>query len=120
MTSRDLVTAPVGTTLRGGRGDPASAPVEKLPIVDDDGVLKGLITVKDIQKRIAVPAARRRTSAAACASPPRSASAPTRCDRAAALVEAGADVLVVDTAHGHARAVARHRCASSRAGSTSS
>src|SRR5207237_6474939 len=74
--------------------------VEKLPVVDADGRLKGLITVKDISKRIEFPHAtkddqgRLRVGAAVGVGP-------DALDRAAALVEAGVDVLVLDTAHGH-------------------
>ena len=57
MTSRDLVTAPVGTTLAEAEAILHRHKIEKLPVVDSDGVLKGLITVKDIQKRIEFPKA---------------------------------------------------------------
>src|ERR671934_545816 len=104
MTDRNLVTAPVGTTL-----DEASAilhrnKIEKLPVVDADGRLKGLITVKDISKRIAYPDAtkdehgRLRVGAAVGVGS-------DALERAAALVEAEVDVLVVDTAHGHSHGV---------------
>jgi IMP dehydrogenase len=104
MTSRDLVTAPVGTTLPEAEALLHRHKVEKLPIVDHDGVLKGLITVKDIKKRMQFPRAtkdeRGRLRVAAAVGVGEDARV-----RAAALSEAGADVLVVDTAHGHARAV---------------
>ena len=104
MTSRDLVTAPVGTTLPEAEALLHRHKVEKLPIVDHEGVLKGLITVKDIKKRMQFPRAtkdeRGRLRVAAAVGVGDDARA-----RAAALAEAGADVLVVDTAHGHARAV---------------
>jgi IMP dehydrogenase len=104
MTDRDLVTAPVGTTLGEAEEILHRAKVEKLPVVDADGRLKGLITVKDIQKRMQYPAAtkdehgRLRVGAAVGVGPDAE-------ERAAALVEAGADVLVVDTAHGHSAGV---------------
>jgi IMP dehydrogenase len=104
MTSRDLVTAPVGTTLAEAEAILHRHKIEKLPVVDADGQLKGLITVKDIQKRIQYPHAtkdehgRLRVGAAVGVGPDAE-------QRAAALVEAGADVLVVDTAHGHSSAV---------------
>src|SRR5215216_881869 len=104
MTSRGLVTAPVGTTLQEAESILHRHKVEKLPVVDADGRLKGLITVKDIQKRIQYPAAtkdehgRLRVGAAVGVGPDAE-------ERAAALVEVGADVLVVDTAHGHSTAV---------------
>jgi IMP dehydrogenase len=104
MTSRDLVTAPVGTTLAEAEAILHRHKVEKLPVVDREGRLKGLITVKDIQKRIEFPHAtkdeqgRLRVGAAVGVGP-------DALDRAAALVDAGADVLVLDTAHGHSRGV---------------
>src|SRR3954466_8055249 len=104
MTSRDLVTAPVGTTLHEAESMLHRHKIEKLPVVDRDGVLRGLITVKDIQKRIEFPKAtkddsgRLRVGAAVGVGP-------DAWDRAGALVEAGVDVLVVDTAHGHSASV---------------
>jgi IMP dehydrogenase len=104
MTSEGLVTAPIGTTLAEAEKLLHRHRIEKLPVVDADGVLKGLITVKDIQKRIEFPLAtkdqqgRLRVGAAVGVGPDAFA-------RAQALVEAGADVLVVDTAHGHSRGV---------------
>jgi IMP dehydrogenase len=104
MTSEGLVTAPVGTTLDEAQAILGRHRIEKLPIVDLDGRLKGLITVKDIQKREAYPLAtkdergRLRVAAAVGVGP-------DAIDRAAALAEAGVDVLVVDTAHGHSRGV---------------
>jgi IMP dehydrogenase/GMP reductase len=104
MTSSDLVTAPVGTTLAEAEAILHRHKIEKLPIVDAAGLLKGLITVKDIKKRIEYPLAtkdehgRLRVGAAVGVGP-------DAAERAAALVEAQADLLVVDTAHGHANAV---------------
>jgi IMP dehydrogenase len=104
MTAQPLVTAPEGTTLEQAQAILGQHRIEKLPIVDADGLLSGLITVKDIQKKIAYPDAtkdergRLRVAAAVGASP-------DVMDRVAALVERGVDVLVVDTAHGHARSV---------------
>jgi IMP dehydrogenase len=104
MTARDLVTAPVGTTLEEAREILHRHKIEKLPIVDADGILKGLITVKDIQKKIEYPDAtkdehgRLRVGAAVGVGP-------DALERAAALFDAGADVLVVDTAHGHSKGV---------------
>jgi IMP dehydrogenase len=104
MTSEGLVTAPIGTTLAEAEKLLHRHRIEKLPVVDSDGVLKGLITVKDIQKRIEFPLAtkdqqgRLRVGAAVGVGP-------DAFSRAQALVEAGADVLVVDTAHGHSRGV---------------
>src|SRR5206468_397495 len=104
MTSRDLVTAPVGTTLDEANEILHRHRIEKLPIVDADGRLKGLITVKDIQKRIEYPLAtkdeqgRLRVGAAVGVGT-------DAFERAGALVDADVDVLVVDTAHGHSRGV---------------
>ena len=104
MTARDLVTAPLGTTLAEAREILHRNKVEKLPVVDADGRLRGLITVKDIRKQIEFPRAtkdqrgRLRVGAAVGVGPDAD-------ERAAALAAAGADVLVVDTAHGHSRNV---------------
>src|SRR5205809_4567017 len=104
MTSRDLVTASVGTTLAEAETILHRHKIEKLPVVDDEGRLRGLITVKDIQKRIEFPKAtkdpqgRLRVGAAVGVGP-------DAWERAGALVDAGVDVLVVDTAHGHSASV---------------
>jgi IMP dehydrogenase len=104
MTSTDLVTAPVGTTLAEAERLLHRHRIEKLPIVDGDGRITGLITVKDIQKRVDFPNAtkdahgRLRVGAAVGVGP-------DALERAEALIAAGADVLVVDTAHGHSRGV---------------
>jgi IMP dehydrogenase len=100
MTSRDLVTAPVGTTLEEAEQVLHRHKIEKLPVVDAEGRLRGLITVKDIEKRIRFPNAtkddrgRLRVGAAVGVGT-------DAVERAEALAAAGADVLVVDTAHGH-------------------
>jgi IMP dehydrogenase len=104
MTSTNLVTAPVGTTLDQAREMLHQFKIEKLPVVDEQGYLKGLITVKDIQKRIQYPDAtkdsqgRLRVGAAVGVGA-------DALERAAALAEEGVDVLVVDTAHGHSSGV---------------
>ncbi len=104
MTSRSLVTAPVGTTLAEAEEILHRNKIEKLPVVDADGRLRGLITVKDIQKRIEYPDAtkdergRLRVGAAVGVGP-------DAVERAQALVAAGVDLLVVDTAHGHSAGV---------------
>jgi IMP dehydrogenase len=104
MTSRELVTAPVGTTLDEANAILHRHRIEKLPIVDADGRLRGLITVKDIRKRIEYPLAtkdeqgRLRVGAAVGVGT-------DAFERAGALVEAEVDVLVVDTAHGHSAGV---------------
>jgi IMP dehydrogenase len=104
MTSRNLVTAPVGTTIEEAEEILHRHKVEKLPVVDADGRLRGLITVKDIQKRIDNPDAtkdghgRLRVGAAVGVGT-------DALERAGALAGAEVDVLVVDTAHGHSRGV---------------
>ena len=104
MTSRELVTAPVGTTLAEAEAILHRHKIEKLPVVDGEGKLRGLITVKDIQKRIEFPKASKdeqgRLLVGAAVGVGTDA-----WERAGALVQAGVDVLVVDTAHGHSAAV---------------
>jgi IMP dehydrogenase len=105
MTPRDrLVTTPVGTSLEEARQVLHRHRIEKLPVVDRNGVLQGLMTVKDIRKRQQFPNAckdergRLRVGAALGASL-------RDVDRARALLDAGVDVLIVDTAHGHSEGV---------------
>jgi IMP dehydrogenase len=104
MTAEGLVTAAVGTTLADAEAILHRHKIEKLPVVDASGRLTGLITVKDIEKRIQFPNAtkdhrgRLRVGAAVGVGP-------DAVDRADALAAAGADVLVVDTAHGHSHGV---------------
>jgi IMP dehydrogenase len=104
MRRPPLVTAPLGTTLEQAKDILWKHRIEKLPIVDDDGFLKGLITVKDIKKQAQHPHStqdeqgRLRVGAAVGVGP-------DAVDRAERLVAAGVDVLVVDTAHGHSRSV---------------
>jgi IMP dehydrogenase len=104
MTKDNLVTAPLGTTLDEAERILGQHRIEKLPVVDKDGVLKGLITVKDIFKRRQHPHANkdqhgRLRVAAAVGGTPESK------DRAKALLDAGCDVIVVDSAHGHSKGV---------------
>ncbi|MGH3050731.1 MAG: IMP dehydrogenase, partial [Gaiellaceae bacterium] len=104
MTSRNLVTAPIGTTLAEAEEILHRNKIEKLPVVDGEGRLRGLITVKDIQKKIEFPQAtkdeqgRLRVGAAVGVGP-------DALERAQALTAAGVDVIVVDTAHGHSAGV---------------
>ena len=112
MTKDGLITAPEGTSLDAAEEILHKHRIEKLPVVDEDGRLRGLITVKDIFKRRQFPSAckdehgRLRVGAAIGASR-------VDLDRAGALIDAGVDALVVDTAHGHSegalQAVARTR-----------
>jgi IMP dehydrogenase len=104
MTSANLVTAPIGTTLDEAERILAKHRIEKLPVVDGEGILKGLITVKDIHKRRQYPDAnkdqygRLRVAAAIGAGG-------DYLDRARALIQSGVDVLIIDTAHGHSEGV---------------
>jgi IMP dehydrogenase len=104
MTKENLITVPVGTTLEQAKEILHEHKVEKLLVVDRDYNLKGLITVKDIQKQIKYPNAckdslgRLRVGAALGV-------APDTMERVAALVEAKVDVVAVDTAHGHTKKV---------------
>lgn len=104
MTQDELVTAPVGTSLEEAERILHRHRIEKLPVVDEEGRLRGLITVKDIFKRRKFPNAckdehgRLRVGAAVGATP-------DDLERASALVDAGCDVLVIDTAHGHSEGV---------------
>ena len=100
MTTKGLITAPVGTTLEKAETPLQRYKIEKLPVVDDDGILKGLITFKDIQKKKKHPNAckdehgRLRVGAAV------GVTADT-IERIESLLNAGADTIVIDTAHGH-------------------
>jgi IMP dehydrogenase len=104
MTREHLITVPVGTTLEQAADSLHRYKIEKLPVVDEHGLLKGLITMKDIQKKILYPNAakdeygRLRVGAAVGVGPDTD-------DRCAALIEEGVDVLVVDTSHAHSRMV---------------
>ena len=104
MTKENLITAPVGTTLEDAKMILMGTKVEKLPIVDKNGKLKGLITIKDILKAKEFPNAskdekgRLRVGAAIGVGA-------DSLDRAEALVRAGVDTIVVDTAHGHSKMV---------------
>ncbi len=104
MTRERLITARPGITLEEAKEILHRYRIEKLPVVDEKGALRGLITVKDIEKAIRYPNAakdemgRLRVGAAI-------GTGPDREQRAEALVRAGADVLVIDTAHGHSAAV---------------
>jgi IMP dehydrogenase len=104
MTATNLVTAPVGTTLAEAEEILHRNKIEKLPVVDADGVLRGLITVKDIQKKIQHPQATKDERGRLCVGAAVGVG-PDAVERAEALVAAGVDLLVVDTAHGHSQGV---------------
>jgi IMP dehydrogenase len=104
MTSEGLVTGPLGISLEDAQEILQEHRIEKLPVVDDRGTLKGLVTVKDIEKKIQYPNAckddlgRLRVGAAVGVGGDSQ-------ERIAALVASGVDVVVIDTAHGHSRGV---------------
>jgi IMP dehydrogenase len=104
VMTKKVITAAVGTTLEGAERILRKFKIEKLPIIDNSGKLKGLITVKDIQKKRKHPNAckdshgRFRVGAAAGVTS-------DTLERASALIDAGVDVIVIDTAHGHSRGV---------------
>ncbi|MDD4657666.1 MAG: IMP dehydrogenase [Eubacteriales bacterium] len=104
MTSKNLVTAPVGTTLDQALEILAAHKIEKLPLVDADFNLRGLITIKDIEKAKTYPHSARDKQGRLLVGAAVGVTADTL-ERASALVEAKADVIVVDTAHGHSRGV---------------
>ncbi|HEX6535872.1 MAG TPA: IMP dehydrogenase [Gemmatimonadaceae bacterium] len=106
MTKDRLVTAPVGTTLEEAERILGRHRIEKLPVVDETGKLRGLITVKDIHKRRQYPNANKDQHGRLRVAAALGAGGDFR-ERAAALVAAGVDALVIDTAHGHAEAVLR-------------
>jgi IMP dehydrogenase len=104
MTKEDLITAPVGTTLEEAEKILQKYKIEKLPIVDNEGKLTGLITIKDIEKVIEFPNAAKdsigRLVVGAAVGVSKDTSA-----RVKKLVEAQVDVIVIDTAHGHSQGV---------------
>ncbi len=104
MTSSGLITAPAGTTLDEAERILGKHRIEKLPVVDADGTLRGLITVKDIHKRRQHPNANKDQHGRLRVAAAIGAAGDYR-ERARALIAAGVDVLVVDTAHGHSEAV---------------
>jgi len=104
MTRENLITVPVGTTLEDARAVLHRHRIEKLPVVDENFRLRGLITVKDIQKRQRFPDAtkdkRGRLRVGAAVGVGRDSE-----DRVAALLDAEVDVIIIDTAHGHTKPV---------------
>ena len=104
MTKEGLVTAPVGTSLEQAKVILGKHRIEKLPIVDDKGYLKGLITIKDIEKSIQYPNSARDDNGRLLVGAAVGAAANT-IDRVQALVDARVDVIAIDTAHGHSAGV---------------
>lgn len=106
MTKAPLVTGPLGTTLEEAERLLQRHRIEKLPIVDEHGVMRGLITFKDIQKKRKHPHAAKDEHGRLLVGAAVGIAADTL-DRVAALVEAGVDFVVIDTAHGHSEGVLR-------------
>lgn len=104
MTKDHLVTAPVGTSLEEAKKILGKYRIEKLPIVDEKGYLKGLITIKDIEKSIQYPNSARDKNGRLLVGAAVGTAANTL-ERVAALIEARADVITIDTAHGHSKGV---------------
>ena len=102
MTSDGLITAKVGITLDEAKAILAKARVEKLPIVDDDFNLRGLITIKDIEKQIKYPNSAKDEQGRLLCGAAVGITANIM-DRVAALVEAKTDCIVIDSAHGHSK-----------------
>ncbi len=107
MTKDNLVTAPVGTSLEDAQKILGKHRIEKLPIVDGKGFLKGLITIKDIEKSIQYPNSARDKNGRLLAGAAVGTS-PNTMERVAALVEAKVDVISIDTAHGHSKFVLQY------------
>jgi IMP dehydrogenase len=104
MTKDNLVTAAVGTTLKEAEGILQKHKIEKLPLVDEDGVLKGLITIKDIEKVIEFPHSAKDDQGRLMVAGAVGVTGDTMM-RVKKLVEKNADAIVVDTAHGHSKGV---------------
>ena len=102
MTSENLVTAPVGITLEEAKKILGKARKEKLPIVDDEFKLRGLITIKDIEKSIKYPASAHDSQGRLLAGAAVGITANVM-DRVQALVDASVDCIVIDSAHGHSK-----------------
>ncbi|WP_297432910.1 IMP dehydrogenase [Sulfurimonas sp.] len=102
MTKMPLITAAKGISLDDAADIMHKNKIEKLPIIDDEGFLKGLITIKDIKKRIEYPNSNKDAFGRLVVG---AAIGVGQMDRAKALVDAGADVLVLDSAHGHSKGI---------------
>ena len=104
MTKENLVTAPVGTSLEQAQKILGRHRIEKLPIVDKDGNLKGLITIKDIEKSIQYPNSARDKNGRLLVAAAIGGS-PDVLDRVSALLQAKVDMVVLDSAHGHSKGI---------------
>ncbi len=102
MTKENLITAPVGTTMDEAQAILRKHKIEKLPLVDDEGYLKGLITIKDIEKAVQYPNSARDSKGRLLCGAAIGITSDVL-ERAKALVEAQVDVLVLDSAHGHSK-----------------
>ena len=102
MTKDNLITAPIGTTLEQAQEILRTHKIEKLPLVDENGYLKGLITIKDIEKAIQYPNSARDKGGRLLCGAAIGVTADVL-ERAGALIDAQADVLVLDSAHGHSQ-----------------
>ena len=102
MTKMPLITGKAGTTLEEAAEVMHKNKIEKLPIINEDGTLKGLITIKDINKVVEYPNAIKDEHGRLLVG---AAIGVGQMDRAKALVEAGVDVLVLDSAHGHSKGI---------------
>ena len=106
MTKEHLVTAPVGTSLKDAEAILQKHKIEKLPLVDDKGCLAGLITIKDIEKVIEFPNSAKDEHGRLLVAAAVGITSDTF-ERATELLDAGADAIVIDTAHGHSAGVIR-------------
>ncbi len=104
MTSENLVTAPIGTTLAEAQEILGRHKIEKLPLVDENGMLKGLITIKDIEKTIQYPNSAKDANGRLLAGAALGVSE-DMLERAAALVSSKVDIVTIDSAHGHTKNV---------------
>ena len=106
MTKEGLVTAPAGTSIKDAEAILQARKIEKLPLIDKNGRLSGLITIKDIEKVVEVPHAAKDAHGRLLVAAAVGVTSDTF-DRAQALLDAGADAIVIDTAHGHSAGVIR-------------
>ena len=102
MTKENLITAPVGTTLEQAQEILRANKIEKLPLIDDDFILRGLITIKDIEKATKYPNSTKDANGRLLCGAAIGVTADVL-DRASALLSVGADFLVLDSAHGHSK-----------------
>ena len=100
MTSKNLVTAPIGTTLAQAQEILGKHKIEKLPLVDENGMLQGLITIKDIEKTVQFPLSAKDENGRLLVGAALGVTGDVL-ERAAALIEAKVDIVTIDSAHGH-------------------